>query len=665
MKRKSFFAIAMLLGYTLMHSNVFSQANTALSNLAAVNINQSLTPTGNNGLSIGSTSKSWRFIYLDSAVYLRDLPAIQARGTNNFFAGLSAGNFTFTGTGNTGTGNLALNKLTTGINNTALGNFAGYNATTGSFNTSVGSYASYKSTTASDLVAIGDSALYNNFTAKNTAIGSKSMYSNVIGGENVAVGFKSLYSNSDGYNNVAIGSQSLFKNTTGYMNVAVGSQSLASNTSAWYNSALGHAALAANKTGERNVAAGGYALTANVSGSDNVGVGYHALYHNTASFNSALGTDALSAETSGSYSVAIGYRSQYKATTGFQNVGVGALSLNNLTTSNGNSAVGHASVFNVTSGYGNTGMGAYSLINATTGNNNSALGFLAGVNNSTISNSSAVGYFAFATASNQVWLGNSSVTAVWSYGGYFTVSDARFKKNVKENVPGLAFIKQLRPVTYSYDIHGINTKTGADDMRNNVNAFAKENGETALMETLSKSESESINTKEKKMYTGFLAQEVDEIAKKMNYEFNGVYKPQNDKDIYGLNYADFVVPLVKAVQELSDKNDELQARVEKLEMLLKNSPVTNIKVSEAVLEQNIPNPVKNSTSIAYTLPAKFTRAIIVISDVSGKEIKTINVNGTGKGKISLDVSALPAGNYQYSLYSDGQMTDTKKLIVTK
>ena len=35
----------------------------------------------------------------------------------------------------------------------------------------------------------------------------------------------------------------------------------------------------------------------------------------------------------------------------------------------------------------------------------------------------------------------------------------------------------------------------------------------------------------------------------MEWWFNGVHAPENDKDNYSLSYAHFVMPLVKAVQE--------------------------------------------------------------------------------------------------------------------
>ena len=44
----------------------------------------------------------------------------------------------------------------------------------------------------------------------------------------------------------------------------------------------------------------------------------------------------------------------------------------------------------------------------------------------------------------------------------------------------------------------------------------------------------------------------------LGYEFSGVDKPKNELAPYSLRYADFVVPLVKAVQEQQAMIDSLQ-----------------------------------------------------------------------------------------------------------
>jgi hypothetical protein len=58
--------------------------------------------------------------------------------------------------------------------------------------------------------------------------------------------------------------------------------------------------------------------------------------------------------------------------------------------------------------------------------------------------------------------------------------------------------------------------------------------------------------------SGFLAQEVEQAANALGYDFNGVVKPGSEQDYYRLRYGLFVVPLVKAVQELSAQNEALK-----------------------------------------------------------------------------------------------------------
>ena len=60
---------------------------------------------------------------------------------------------------------------------------------------------------------------------------------------------------------------------------------------------------------------------------------------------------------------------------------------------------------------------------------------------------------------------------------------------------------------------------------------------------------EAYQTSSSILHTGFIAQEVEEAAKKVGFNFDGVDAPKNENDLYGIRYAEFVVPLVKAVQE--------------------------------------------------------------------------------------------------------------------
>lgn len=55
--------------------------------------------------------------------------------------------------------------------------------------------------------------------------------------------------------------------------------------------------------------------------------------------------------------------------------------------------------------------------------------------------------------------------------------------------------------------------------------------------------------RENTLETGFIAQEVEQAAREAGFVFSGVDVPQGSSDYYGLRYASFVVPLVKAIQE--------------------------------------------------------------------------------------------------------------------
>ncbi|MEP7318946.1 MAG: T9SS type A sorting domain-containing protein [Panacibacter sp.] len=87
--------------------------------------------------------------------------------------------------------------------------------------------------------------------------------------------------------------------------------------------------------------------------------------------------------------------------------------------------------------------------------------------------------------------------------------------------------------------------------------------------------------------------------------------------------------------------------------------------TSTLLQQNIPNPFNHTTTINYTLPQTYSSAKIIITDKSGKILKEVNVSAKGKGSLKLDVSTLSSGAYQYSLYVDGKLVDTKQMVLAK
>jgi hypothetical protein len=218
------------------------------------------------------------------------------------------------------------------------------------------------------------------------------------------------------------------------------------------------------------------------------------------------------------YNTAFGNRSLWKLTTGQNNTAMGQAALRENNASN-NTAVGQGALANSTTGNNNTAFGSLTLIGNLTGGGNTAIGSAADVSASNLVNATAIGFATTVNASNKVRIGNASVTVIEGQVAWTNPSDIRLKKDILDLDAGLSFIKQLRPVSYRM-----------------------KSGDTRLN-------------------WGFVAQEVEVLVGTEN----AVLSVGEDTDrTLGLRYSDFVAPLVKSSQELSEQVEALQAENEKL-----------------------------------------------------------------------------------------------------
>jgi hypothetical protein len=85
----------------------------------------------------------------------------------------------------------------------------------------------------------------------------------------------------------------------------------------------------------------------------------------------------------------------------------------------------------------------------------------------------------------------------------------------------------------------------------------------------------------------------------------------------------------------------------------------------ARLEQNIPNPFNNTTSIAYYLPTNKGKAYINFYSSNGSLLKSVKLTGGGSGTINLKAYELPSGVYQYSSVIDDKIMDSKQMVQAK
>jgi len=270
--------------------------------------------------------------------------------------------------------------------------------------------------------------------------------------------------------------------------------------------------------------------TANSVGSQNTFVGTETGRDNNAgSMGTFIGNRAGLSNTIGNENTFIGAYAGQFTTDGQHNSFLGVTTGNSNSSGSENTFLGaHAGYFNTTGSY-NTLVGNFSGENSGSGNYNTTLGFEADMANGNLNNSMALGSGAVVSSNNTVVIGNASITSIGGQVGWSTLSDRRLKNHIQENRLGLEFINRLKTVSYTY----------------------KDKGQKGIR------------------YSGLIAQEVESIIDNMGIEFSGVVRPTNKQSYYSLRYSEFVIPLIKAVQEQSVEIKQLTDRISDLENSLR------------------------------------------------------------------------------------------------
>lgn len=505
--------------------------------------------------------------------------------------------------------------------------------------------------------------------------GYTSLNSQSINQINTFVGENSGFNTTTGTANTFLGAHTGQYNTTGGSNTFVGVEAGRDNTTGQSNTFLGIAAGTRNTTGRNNIAIGEVAGGFNKTGYSNTWVGNEAGYLNSIGNRNTMVGDSSGRSATSDLNTMMGWRSGTNTTSGLGNTFLGAEAGINNTTGGHNTAVGYFTLDDNNTATGNTALGFSAGTVFTNGNFNTFIGYDADAGAAGLTNSTALGSGSTITASNQVRIGNSNVTSIGGYAGWTTLpSDGRVKKNIKANVPGLLFINKLKPLTYNLNLDAI------DEIMQSKSARAADAGKTQPTQE----ELGARKQKEAVVYTGFIAQDVQKAAQELNYDFSGVDAAKNGKDMYGIRYAEFVVPLVQAVQELSKMNDEKDAIIKKqqeqlnqvLERLNKVEQQMNMPnvagkssapaaITTASLKQNTPNPFNANTTISYNIPSNAKSAQIAISTAGGSILKTMPVYTKGAGQVTVAAGELSAGNYFYTLIVDGKKIASKEMTLTK
>ena len=230
--------------------------------------------------------------------------------------------------------------------------------------------------------------------------------------------------------------------------------------------------------------------------------------------------------------------------------------------------------------------------------------------------------------------------------GNLITSDERFKSNVTSISDALNIIKQLKPRSYNY---------------NTENDYG-------------------MNFPKEKQF-GFIAQDVEKVLPEL---VKATHKPEElDKkgkvvkqavDYKAINYTEFIPILIQGMQEQEKTIDDLKAQIANLSKTGNGNAgqpnanlisATNVNLKDGqsiVLEQNVPNPFAEQTTINYILPDNTGKAQMLFYNSAGKLIQSVELTQKGQGQINVFASDLSNGLYTYSLVVDGKIVDTKKMV---
>lgn len=89
----------------------------------------------------------------------------------------------------------------------------------------------------------------------------------------------------------------------------------------------------------------------------------------------------------------------------------------------------------------------------------------------------------------------------------------------------------------------------------------------------------------------------------------------------------------------------------------------NLKDGQTVvLQQNLPNPFAEQTTINYFLPTDVVKAQMLFYNTQGKLIQSVDLNDRGECSLNVFAQDLSNGIYTYTIVVDGKIFETKKMV---
>ena len=243
-----------------------------------------------------------------------------------------------------------------------------------------------------------------------------------------------------------------------------------------------------------------------------IGTSSGCLINGSANCNIGIGAATIQRLTSGCRNIAIGPAAMSDKTGDNFTIAIGSCALRCNTNTTGTVAIGHEVAYRAPS------------------SSSVFIGYRAGYCQVTnYGGVIVIGANAEASTSRQTTIGTSSMNSYRIYGTWSNASDARDKTDVTALPLGIDFIKTLNPVKYTWQHR------------------------------------EPAEGKDGCQEVGFLAQEFQVAEQAAGAQDYLHLVEDDDPDHLFINQNRLIPVLVKAIQELSDKNDALEARIAALE----------------------------------------------------------------------------------------------------
>ncbi len=245
------------------------------------------------------------------------------------------------------------------------------------------------------------------------------------------------------------------------------------------------------------------------------------------------------------------------------------------------------------------------------------------------------------SSSAYIGLSNAKLWRIYSYNVHYnylySLSDLSLKENIRTIDSPLSTITNIRGVVF--------------DFKQNHYKDSPEEKMASLIE-------------EGKDNYGVIAQELKEVVPKL-VKFN------EESELFEVNYIGLIPILVEAIKEQQEMIQSLQIEVQSLngDSNFKSASITtssdgSVEITENALKQNSPNPFHESTEIFFALSLDTKNAVINVYNMSGTQLKSIELFQRGEGSILINGGELDAGMYMYAMIADGRVIATKQMILT-